>query len=314
MSRSLNKLGIIANSRWFFWYGRLTGKWKKVKVGEYRLSPSMSPIEIFNTLTSGISIGHPITIREGENLYEIAEDLAAKSLCSKEAFIELSKDPIFIASLGYFKESLPISLEGYYFPETYLFNRTSTAPEIAKQMVKHFFEHWGPVQEAAAESLQMTRHQVVTLASMIEKETGAPEERPMISSVFHNRLKKHMKLQSDPTTIYGMWDRYRGKIHKKDLFEKNLYNTYSVDALPLGPIANPGKEALEAALHPSETPYFYFVSHNNGTHQFSVTFNEHLSAVKTYQLDPKAREGKSWRDLKKRSHQDSAHQQKMKQK
>jgi UPF0755 protein len=256
----------------------------------------MSPIEIFSTLTSGISAAHPITVREGENFYEIANDLEAKGLASAEHFVRLCKDPQFIASLGIFKEKLPPTLEGYFFPDTYFFNRTLTDSDMIKQMVRHFLVFWTPQIDARAKLLQMTQHEVLTLASIIEKETGVPDERPIISSVFHNRLKKRMKLQSDPTTIYGMWERYEGKIHRSDLLEKNSYNTYSVKALPIGPIGNPGKEAIEAALNPANTNYFYFVSHNDGTHQFSTTIEEHNQAVRRFQIDPKAREGKSWRD------------------
>ena len=145
----------------------------------------------------------------------------------------------------------------------------------------------------------MSRHQVVTLASIVEKETGATSERPLISSIFHNRLRKHMRLQSDPTTIYGMWDRYAGKIHKSDLSTFSVYNTYTIPALPVGPIANPGKEAIHAALYPAQSDYLFFVSHNDGTHEFTRSYGEHTRAVGKFQLDPKAREGKSWRDLKK---------------
>jgi UPF0755 protein len=121
----------------------------------------------------------------------------------------------------------------------------------------------------------------------------------MISSVFHNRLRKHMRLQSDPTTIYGMWETYRGKIHRSDLLAPTPYNTYTVPALPLGPISNPGKQAIEAALNPVQSNYIFFVSHNDGTHEFTATLGEHNAAVRKFQLDPKMREGKSWRDLKK---------------
>jgi UPF0755 protein len=135
---------------------------------------------------------------------------------------------------------------------------------------------------------------------MIEKETGAPEERPLISSVFHNRLEKKMRLQSDPTTIYGIWDRYQGNLHKADLLERNEYNTYQIPGLPIGPISNPGKEALEAALYPAKSPFLYFVSHNDGTHEFTSPYQDHQAAVRRFQLDPKAKSGKSWRDLAKR--------------
>src|SRR6185312_975952 len=136
---------------------------------------------------------------------------------------------------------------------------------------------------------------------IIEKETGAPQERPMISSVFHNRLRKRMKLQSDPTTIYGIWKRYDGNIHKSDLSTQNPYNTYFVPALPVGPISNPGREAIRAALNPATSDYLYFVSHNDGTHEFSTTYENHTKAVKKFQLDAKARAGKSWRDLYKKN-------------
>jgi UPF0755 protein len=147
----------------------------------------------------------------------------------------------------------------------------------------------------------MPRHEHVTLASIVEKETGAPGERPMIASVFHNRLKKSMRLQSDPTIIYGILDQNGGEpvknITKQDIITTTPYNTYKIEALPVGPIANPGKESLLATLNPAESDNFYFVSRNDGTHIFTKTYEEHSQAVRTYQLDPKMREGKSWRDL-----------------
>ena len=301
IARNLTQAGVVGDAKQLIWLGRVTRQWKNIKTGEYKFSPSMTPIEIFTTLASGISVAHPVTVREGENMYEIAADLAAKGLGQANQFLKLSKDREFIAGLGFFKDPLPLSLEGYFFPDTYFFNRALSDADIIKQMVKHFFSYWGQAQDDAAQILHLSRHEIVTLASIIEKETGAPEERPIISSVFYNRLKVHMKLQSDPTTIYGMWDTYRGKIHHSDFLVDNPYNTYFIKALPIGPIANPGKDALEAALHPSVSPFLYFVSHNDGTHQFSQTYAEHNSAVQKFQVDPKAHEGKSWRDLKKRT-------------
>jgi UPF0755 protein len=296
ISKVLLSNSLISDSDQFMLTGRLTRQWKKIKVGEYKLSPSMSPLDIFNIITSGISLAHPITVREGENMYEIADDVAAKGLSSRARFLEMCRNPKFIDSLNSFGEHPPFSLEGYLFPDTYFFNRSLSTADMARQMVRHFFKFWRPEQAAQAQKLKLSLHGVITLASIIEKETGASEERAIISSVFHNRLKKHMKLQSDPTTIYGMWERYKGKIHKKDLSEKNNYNTYSVGALPEGPIGNPGKEAIQAALYPAQTPYLFFVSHNDGTHQFSRTMDEHNRAVRKFQLDRKMREGKSWRD------------------
>jgi UPF0755 protein len=171
--------------------------------------------------------------------------------------------------------------------------------DMIRQMVRKFLSVWTPEVETQAKLLGFNQLQAVTLASMIEKETGAPQERPMISSVFHNRLRKKMRLQSDPTTIYGMWETYAGNIHRSDLLTPTPYNTYTVPGLPLGPIGNPGREALQAALNPSESNYIFFVSHNDGTHEFTSSLQDHNAAVRTFQMDPNARKGKSWRDLKK---------------
>ncbi len=300
IAKALAQSQTISNWKDFIWLGRLTRQWRRVKAGEYQISSTMTPIEIFSVLTSGISIVHPVTVREGENIYEIADDLTAKGLATRSHFLFLCQNHEFIQTLGLSESQNPpphlTSLEGYVFPDTYFFDRSMTDSEIIKQMVKHFFAFWGKKEEDQARQLGLTRHQIITLASIIEKETGAPEERALISSVFHNRLKKGMKLQSDPTTIYGIWDRYQGKIHKSDLATKNPYNTYTIRALPIGPIANPGQDAIHAALFPADSPFLYFVSHNDGTHQFSRSFEEHNRAVQKFQLDPLARAGKSWRD------------------
>lgn len=295
LTHTLVQAGVIPASQEenFLLLGKVSRYWKKVKAGEYKFTPTMTPLNVFSTLASGLSIFHPITVREGENMYEVADAIEASSLAKKEKILDLCRDSKFIASVGL---SQARTLEGFLFPDTYFFNKTMSAEEMLRQMVKHFHSVWSQQDEARARQLGMNQFQVITLASIIEKETGVAQERPIISGVFHNRLKKKMRLQSDPTTIYGMWDRYRGKIHKTDLSAVNDYNTYSVPALPAGPISNPGKEAIQAALHPTDSEYLYFVSHNDGTHQFSKTFEEHNRAVKQFQLDPKAREGKSWRD------------------
>jgi UPF0755 protein len=220
--------------------------------------------------------------------------------------LKACRDPKLIASLP-IKEH-PQTLEGYLFPDTYFLNKTMTAAEIIRGMVRKFAAVWGPDQDARAKELGMTQHQVITLASIIEKETGAPQERPLISSVFHNRLQKRMRLQSDPTTIYGIWDRYDGNLHKSDLSAQNPYNTYYVPALPIGPISNPGREAIRAALYPSPSNFLYFVSHNDGTHEFTSTYTQHINAVKRFQLNPRARDGKSWRDLTKKVQAHTARQ------
>jgi UPF0755 protein len=301
IARALLNKNIITDVRMFNWLGRATRSWRKIKAGEYQVSGSMTPLEVFSTITSGLSIIHPVTVREGENMYEIAADLESKKLATKENFLALCKNPQFVHSVGLPTEVK--TLEGYLFPDTYNFNKTLTAQDMATQMVRHANQVWTQKDEAAAANLSMTRSQVITLASIIEKETGAPQDRPMISSVLHNRLKKKMRLQSDPTTIYGMWDRYAGKIHKSDLSEANTYNTYYVSGLPEGPISNPGRESIDAALNPAQSDYLFFVSHNDGTTEFTRSLEDHNKAVRKYQLDPKAREGKSWRDLNKKQQQ-----------
>jgi UPF0755 protein len=298
IARQLLSKQAISEIRWFNWLGRFTGNWKKIKAGEYEVSGSMSPLQIFSTITSGLSVIHPITVREGENMYEIAADLESRGLARSEDFLGLCRDPKFIASLGVGKE--PPTLEGFLYPDTYYFNKTLTAQDMAVQMVRHANQIWTPQDEEKAKKLGMSRYKIITLASIIEKETGAPQERPMISSVFYNRLRKHMRLQSDPTTIYGMWATYKGKIHKTDLLAANNYNTYYVAALPAGPISNPGRESIDAALAPAESTFLFFVSHNDGTHEFTSSLADHTRAVQKFQLDPKMREGKSWRDLKKK--------------
>lgn len=293
--RALESAGVVREAENFLWLGRITRQWKSIKAGEYGLNLGMTPIEIFATITSGISIHHPVTVREGENMYEIAASVASKNLVARERFLELCRDRQFIQSLQLGESGL-ISLEGYLYPDTYFFNRTMSPEEIIRVMVRHFLANWTVTEETRARALNLRRHEVMTLASIIEKETGAADERPLISSVFHNRLRKRMRLQSDPTTVYGIWERFTGNIRKADLQEATPYNTYVISGLPVGPISNPGKLAIQAALNPRDSDYLFFVSHNDGTHQFSRTFEEHSRAVTRFQLDPKARQGKSWRD------------------
>lgn len=299
VSRQLESMQIVRSGKIFQYYGRLKGSWEKTKAGEYELSPSMTPDQIFAILQSGVSISRPFLVREGENSYEISMAIEAKGFGPKERFLQLTRDPAFIASLPLVPA--PKTLEGYLYPDTYLLQRKMTQEDIIKAMVKRFQATWGPNEEQRAREIGMTRDQVIALASIVEKETGAPEERPIIAGVFHNRLKKKMKLQSDPTSIYGIWSRYKGNIRKSDLLEANPYNTYSIPGLPVGPISNPGAESIRATLNPAVHHYLYFVSKNDGTHIFTGTYEDHNKAVTRFQIDRRARDGKSWRDLKKKT-------------
>ncbi|MBS1959230.1 MAG: endolytic transglycosylase MltG [Bdellovibrionales bacterium] len=296
ISNSLEKAGLIRNATAMVWLGKITGGWVNMKAADYELSPSMSPEQIFKILKSGIGIQRAVLVREGDNIYQIAEMFENSGILNAKNTLKILKSRELIAALGLSSEGIR-SLEGYLFPNTYFYDRNDQATSIIHRMVDAFLRTWTPEFEARAKELGMTRLQVVTLASIIEKETGASFERPIISSVFHNRLRKHMRIQSDPTVIYGIWERYDGNIRRSDLQHKTEYNTYMIAALPIGPISNPHPDSIRAALYPGDTEFLYFMSKWDGTHVFSKTYEEHAAWVKKLSTK-QAREGKSWRDLK----------------
>ncbi len=284
--------------------GRLTGYDSRAKVGEYSLNMGMRPMEILQVIASGRSLGYPLTVTEGMNILDIAIELESRGFGSRQEFLNLVRDQDFVERL--LGERL-YSLEGYLFPETYMVTRYMGMKDIVEVMVARFIRVWESMQDEAL-AKGMSRHEVVIFASLIEKETGAPWERPIISSVFHNRLNKNMRLQSDPTILYGMFDEtdeMPRRIRRVDIRRPNRFNTYTVNGLPFGPVANPGRESLLAVLRPQETDYLFFVSQNDGTHIFSRTYDEHRRAVQRYQVDPKAREGRSWRELSERLQRES---------
>lgn len=297
VANELEELGYISNALYFKIYAKVLGKTSEIRVGEYALSPEMTPPQILSVISSGISLQKTFTIPEGENIFEIADILSNREIGTRKEFLTLFQDRALTRKL--LNEDLP-SFEGYLFPETYSYTKYTTPEEVLNMMVNSFKRVW---TEVGGEYSGLTRHQIITLASVVEKETGAPEERPVIASVFHNRLRKKMRLQSDPTILYGMLMEtgvMKQNIRKKDILRKTPYNTYTIRALPAGPIANPGREAIAAVLNPKSTDFLYFVSRNDGTHVFSKTYNEHNKAVREYQLNHRARKGKSWRDLKNR--------------
>jgi UPF0755 protein len=283
----LSKKGLLKNALFFRAYLRITGQSTGVKVGEYELHQGMSPQQIVSVITSGRSIERPFTVPEGFSIYDIALALSKLVPDRSQDFLALSKDKKFIVSvLGPEFGSRVDSFEGFLFPETYLLTKYTSPEQLIKDMVRNFQRTFSELQTEAA-SAPMDPLSWLTMASVIEKETGAAAERPMISSVFHNRLKKKMKLQSDPTIIYGHWivtGEYLENIQKKHILESNDYNTYVVPALPKGPICNPGRESLRATVNPTPSNYLYFVSRNDGTHVFTPTYEDHLKAVREYQL------------------------------
>ncbi|MBC8418386.1 MAG: endolytic transglycosylase MltG [Proteobacteria bacterium] len=273
----LEKKGIITNKTPLLLWSRLTGYGSKIKAGEYRLNSGMAPLKVLNILSRGIIITHPITIPEGFTIRQIAEGFAEKGLADRAEFLALADNPEIVK--GY---AIPgPSLEGYLYPDTYRFGRGQPTRLIVDVMVNRFFDIIAPLRQRI-EASGMTLRQVITMASLIEKETGLSEERPVIASVFLNRLRKGMRLDSDPTVIYGLRD-FDGNLTSKDLDTPTPYNTYVIKGLPLGPIANPGKEAIKAVLYPANTDYLYFVSKNDGSHHFSRTLAEHNRAVRMYQ-------------------------------
>lgn len=277
----LEREGLIKSSTVFVLLGKSQSADRKVHAGEYELNPGMIPAEILSKLLNGQVLLHPLTIPEGLTIAQIADVASEQGLTDPAEFLRLANDRAFIASLGIKAETL----EGYLYPNTYKFPRPIKARELLVAMVEQLRQVVGPDLLARMQELKMTMHEVLTLASVIEKETGSGGERPEISAVFHNRLKKHIPLQSDPTVIYGL-PAFDGNLHKKDLSSPSPYNTYRVQGLPPGPIANPGIQAIRATLYPSDSHSLYFVSRNDGTHQFSATLIEHNKAVEKYQKRP----------------------------
>lgn len=287
IAQTLEDASIITNPYLFMIFTRYKGYNRKIQAGEYALSGRYSPEKILEMLISGKVKLHRLTIPEGLNIREIADVVEEAGFGNSEDFIKLATDRTFIRALGINQSSdtIPInSLEGYLFPETYLFPAGTDQKKIIKSMVEKFNKVFTTKWRDVCKQSGFSAHEIVILASMIEKETANSGERGMISSVFHNRLQKGMRLESDPTVIYGIPD-FNGNITKKDLLATTPYNTYAIYGLPAGPIANPGKLSLQAAIFPEKSDFIFFVSRNDTTHQFSKTLKEHNMAVRRYQLN-----------------------------
>ncbi|MCL4873619.1 endolytic transglycosylase MltG [bacterium] len=277
IAETLEREGIVRDADTLGFAARILGAYKKVKAGEYEFTTDMTPFEVLDSLVKGRIKRYSVTLPEGYNIKEMAAALDAAGLVKAEVFIARALDPELAASLGVEGPTL----EGYLFPDTYEFTKGLSADEMISRMVSKFKKVYSEFEdEAREEGLSMRK--VVTLASIIEKETGAPSEREIIAGVFHNRLRQGIKLQSDPTVIYSI-PGFDGKIRKSHLSTKSPYNTYVNYGLPPGPIASPGRESIAAALRPAKTDYIYFVSKNDGTHQFSRTLVEHNRAVDEFQ-------------------------------
>ena len=259
---------------------------KQIRAGEYALNKAMRPTEVLQTLVAGKIFERKVMVKEGASIWEIGKLVEDAGLMPKADFNAAIVNPDYLRQAGIPAESG--SFEGYLFPETYSFSRPIDAKRIIWTMLKQGEDNWKPEFTMRTDELKMTRHEILTLASIIEKESGENiSEQPMIGAVFHNRLRQGMKLQADPTVIYGIQN-FDGNLTRAHLDTPTPYNTYTNFGLPPGPIANPGLTAIKAALYPAESPALYFVSNREGGHVFSETLDQHNQAVRQYQLKPAA--------------------------
>ncbi|MFQ5961381.1 MAG: endolytic transglycosylase MltG [Candidatus Methylomirabilales bacterium] len=283
----LGERGIIQDRFLFILFTTVRGSSDALKAGEYEFSSSMGLLDIIRILERGRVLVHKVTIPEGSSVWQIAALLDADGLVDKQRFLELAMDP----SMASFYVPGANTLEGFLFPDTYHFIKGIDGEEVIETIVQRFFREITREDERRARELGMSLYEIVTLASIIEKEAVIDREKPIIAGVFYNRLRRGMRLQADPTVLYGR--RRQGRIRRRDLRADHPYNTYVQNGLPPGPIANPGAAALKAALYPARVSYLYFVSKNDGTHHFSRTLREHQRAVRKYQIRPQLANPKS---------------------
>jgi len=278
VASTLEEQGVV-RSRYLFLFLRLVQPHARLQAGDYRFKEPLSPWQVFGKIQRGEIYYMELRVPEGSNLFDIAGLLAKLDSVRPEEFLEASADPGLISDL----DPLAPDLEGYLFPSVYRVTRHTTGTQLCRMMTSKFRKVWASLA-VNAHSAQV--HQTVTLASLVETETPSAAERPLVASVFVNRLNQGMPLQCDPTTVYAalIEHRYRGVIYKSDLASTNPYNTYAHTGLPPGPIANPGVESLRAALNPAQSDYLYFVANSDapGTHRFSTALAGHQQAVDAY--------------------------------
>jgi UPF0755 protein len=270
--------GVITNATLFVWWSRVVGRDRRIKSGEYEFTTPLSPLALLQILTKGEGLRHAVTITEGMTLKEVASLLAKKGFGSEESFLCLNNDPDFLAAWGL----PPEGMEGYLYPDTYHFSWLTSAEEILGRMILRLYKAVSPEMYRQADAQGQSLHQTLTLASLIEKETGVAEERPLVAAVFHNRLQQGMPLQCDPSVIYGLAE-FDGNLTRQHLQTPSPYNTYLIRGLPPGPIASPGIESIRAALNPAQNDYLYFVARGDGSHVFSSNLATHNQAVLRFQ-------------------------------
>ncbi len=279
VAHSLGDHGIIRSSSLFQLQVRLRGGANQIHVGIYEFRPSMPPRRIYLDLIEGRGAERALIIPEGFNIQEIATAIEKSGLGKRREILSSAYDPTFISK----RQIETNSLEGYLFPDTYRFPLGISAQEILATMVQTLRRKLSPALLKQISEQNLSIHQTLTLASVIEKETSVDGERPLIAAVFLNRLRKNMRLQSDPTVIYSL-PHFDGNLRRRDLSFDSPYNTYRYKGLPPGPIASPGLDSIRAALNPADVDYLFFVATRKGGHKFSRTYREHLKAVARYQL------------------------------
>ncbi|MBN2705428.1 MAG: endolytic transglycosylase MltG [Deltaproteobacteria bacterium] len=284
IAATLRKQELISSRGKFILLNRILGNATRLQAGEYRLHAAATPLAIIDSMKNGRILLRRITIPEGFTLAQIGTILQDADLCRPEDFVGITSAPDLLAQWNITGENA----EGYLFPSTYNYSRQTSCRQLIEMMLNAGQESWRALTNspAAPEAQILNRRQLITMASIIQKEAGNKAEMPLIASVFYNRLRRGMRLESDPTTIYALGENFDGNLRHRDLRHPSPYNTYRHHGLPPGPICSPGNDALRAALRPDRSDYLYFVATQNGGHQFSRTFREHLQAVEKYQRRP----------------------------
>lgn len=277
IAAELEEKKIIRSARTFLLYARFHGYDARAKAGTYQLNDGMRVAEIMTKLVSGDTYVHRFAVPEGYSIYQIGELLESRGLFTKDNFLRQCFNRQLLNEL----EIEGRSVEGYLYPSTYDITPKMNEADVIRLMVEQFHKVYAQKFADRTKAAGISKKDIITLASMVEKEAVVASERPLISSVFFNRLKKGMPLQSDPTAVYGV-RAFSGKVTRADILRSSPYNTYRINGLPPGPIGNPAGAAIEAVLNPSSTRYLYFVARKDGTHHFSATLDEHNRAVNFY--------------------------------
>ncbi|MBU2514464.1 endolytic transglycosylase MltG [bacterium] len=284
ISKKLRQTGLIRSKTFFKWFSIFLGNSSSYKRGEYQISNKVSAYEMAKILEEGRTVLVSVTLPEGLQMKEIFSILNNGGFKNSGNYSEITSNLQFLDTL-----QLPVkinTLEGFLFPDTYKFAKDSSEKTIIETMVKTFLQKLPQNYANMAKQVNLSYYQAIILASIIEKETSVSSERTVIASVFHNRLKREMRLQTDPTVIYGI-SNFNGNLTRKQLRTKTPYNTYIIHGLPPTPIANPGLASLMAAVNPAQTDFLYFVAKGDGTHEFSMNYKEHNMAVSKYQRQRK---------------------------